>query len=95
MPKSILAFVQNPNQNGHVLLLAGAKGEGTQAAGELAADLPHISPVLQKCGVTLSGPLQHFEILMHLNAMADTPINFDVVACHILPDTSSRYKLGP
>jgi hypothetical protein len=85
---AVIAVVRNPDQNGHVLLLAGENREGTEAAGRLATDLSRLSGVLQKCGVASSGPLQHFEVLLHLNMMAGSPNNVDVVACHILPGTS-------
>jgi hypothetical protein len=85
---AIIATVKNPDQNGHVLLLAGENREGTEAAGRLVTDLARLSDVLQKCGVPPSGPLQHFELLLHLNMMAGSPNNVDVVACHILPGTS-------
>jgi hypothetical protein len=87
---ALIAFVKNPDQNGHVLLLAGENREGTEAAGRLVTDLARISEVLQKCGVPPSGPLQHFELLLQLNMMAGSPNNVDVVACHILPGTPIR-----
>ena len=43
----ILAFVQNPDQNGQVLLLAGASGEGTEAAGRLAMAPDRLAPLLR------------------------------------------------
>jgi hypothetical protein len=84
---AIMAFVQNLDQNGQVLLLAGANGEGTEAAGKLATDLPRLSSVmLQQCGIPPSGPIRHFELLMRVNTMAGAPNSSDVVACHILAD---------
>jgi hypothetical protein len=83
---AILAFVRNPDQSGQVLLLAGANAEGTEAAGKLITDLPRLSTELRNCGITPTGPLRHFEMLLHLNTMAGTPNNIDLVACHILPD---------
>jgi hypothetical protein len=80
----VMAFVQNADQSGHVLLLGGASGEGTEAAGRLATDLPGLSNVLRKCGVDPSGPVQHFEILLHLTMMAGSPSHVAVEACHIL-----------
>jgi len=47
----IVALVQNPDQEGHVLLLAGASGEGTEAAGKLVTDLPRLSQILKSCGM--------------------------------------------
>jgi hypothetical protein len=87
---SIIALVKNPDQSGQVLLLAGANEEGTEAAGRFVTDLPRLSTELRKCGITSSGPLQHFEMLLHLNTMAGTPNNIDLVACHILPDGSTH-----
>ena len=81
----ILAFVQNPDQNGHVLLLAGASGEGTEAAGKLATDPARLTPILRACGISPSGPLQHFELLLRFGSLAGSPNDISVVACHILP----------
>ncbi len=66
---AIIAFIQHPDQNGQVLLLAGENGEGTEAAGRLVVDLPRLASTLKRCGVSSSGPPQHFEILLHLNTM--------------------------
>jgi len=85
---AIIALVQNPDQSGHVLLLAGANGEGTEAAGKLVTDSTRFSNILQNCGILPTGPLQHFEILLHLNTMAGSSNKVDVVACHILPGAS-------
>jgi hypothetical protein len=87
---AIVAFIQNPDQNGQVLLLAGADSEGTEAAGKLATDLPRLSAALQQCGISPSGPLRHFELLLRLNTLAGTPSKFDVVTCHILPGPSAQ-----
>ncbi|MGA7343721.1 MAG: hypothetical protein WBE72_07085 [Terracidiphilus sp.] len=89
---AIIAFVQNLDQNGQVLLLAGASGEGTEAAGKLVTDLPRLSATLQKCGIDPSGPLRHFELLMRVNTMAGSPNSSDVVACHILPGGSAQKR---
>ena len=81
---AIIAFIQHPDQNGQVLLLAGENGEGTEAAGRLVVDLPRLASTLKRCGISSSGPPQHFEILLHLNTMAGSPSNVDAAACHIL-----------
>jgi hypothetical protein len=87
---AIVALIGNPGQYGQVLLLAGVSGEGTQAAGRLVTDVPRLSLALKKCGISSPNPLKHFEILLRVNLMAGSPGEFDVVACHILPDNSSR-----
>jgi hypothetical protein len=81
---AIIAFVQNPDQSGQVLLLAGADGEGTAAAGDFVTDLPRLSQALQNCGVTPSGPHHHFEMLLRTETMAGVPRGTDVIACHVL-----------
>lgn len=80
----ILAFVQNPDQNGQVLLLAGASGEGTEAAGKLATSPDRLAPLLRTCGIQPSGPPQHFELLFRFSSMAGSPSDISVVACHVL-----------
>jgi hypothetical protein len=81
---AIVAFIQNPDANGQILILAGANGEGTEAAGKLVTDLPRLSSVLQSCGIKSAGPPVHFELLLRLNTMAGSPSHVDVVACHTL-----------
>jgi hypothetical protein len=82
---AIIAFVQNPDQNGQVLLLAGANGEGTEATGKLVTDLPRLSAALDRCGIHSGKTLQHFEMLLQLNTMAGSPSDTDILACHLLP----------
>ena len=81
---AIIAFVQNPEQNGQVLLLAGINAEGTQAAGKIVTDIPRMSAKLKTCGISSSGPLKHFELLLSVKTMASSASEFDVVACHTL-----------
>jgi hypothetical protein len=89
---AIIALIQNPDQNGQVLLLAGANGEGTEAAGKLVTDPSRLTPILKNCGVDPLGPLRHFELLIRLNTMAGSPNNIDVVACHILPGYGAQHS---
>jgi hypothetical protein len=88
---AIVALVQNPDQNGHVLLLAGANAEGTEAAGRIVTDDLRLPAILQQCGISATGPLQKFEILLRLNTMAGSPSNFEVLACHLLPPGTSNH----
>jgi hypothetical protein len=85
---AIIAFIQNPDQNGQVLLLAGANGEGTEAAGRLVTDIPRLSAALDHCGIHSGLPLKHFEMLLELNTMAGSPNEVEVAACHVLPNAS-------
>jgi len=88
---AIVALVQNPDQNGHVLLVAGANAEGTEAAGRIVTDERRLPATLQQCGIPPTAPLQKFELLLRLNTMAGSPSNFEVVACHLLPPGTSNH----
>jgi hypothetical protein len=89
---AIIALLRNPDQDGRVLILAGATAEGTSAAGKLATDEKRFLLALQQCGINPnpSEPLPQFELLLHLNAFAGSPSHTDVEACHILPDSSTH-----
>jgi hypothetical protein len=81
---ALVAFVANPDQSGQVLLLGGLTREGTQAAGILVTDPARLSAAIRTCGIPPAGPIKHFEMLLRVNAMAGTPNQFDVIACHVL-----------
>jgi hypothetical protein len=85
-----ISFVQNPGKDGQVLILAGANGEGTEAAGELITNTARLSAALQHCGIASAKPVRHFQLLLRLNTMAGSSSNVDVLACHILPGSSPR-----
>jgi hypothetical protein len=87
---AIVAFVQNPGQDGQVLVVAGATGEGTDVAGRLVTDPPRLAEALQKCGIPISGSLKHFELLLRVSVIAGSSRGFDVMACHILPGSAAH-----
>jgi hypothetical protein len=87
---AIIAFVRNPDHHGQILLVSGISAEGTEAAGALATDLSRLSAILQKCGISPSGPLKHFELLLRINTMAGSPTSSEVIACHILQDSPTQ-----
>jgi hypothetical protein len=84
-----ISFLPNPGKNGHVLLLAGANGEGTRAAGELITNRQRLSTELQNCGIKPTGPIKYFQLLLVLNTMAGSPSDVKVIACHILPGSAT------
>jgi hypothetical protein len=87
---AIVAFLRNPDQDGQVLLLAGANAEGTEAAGKFVTDLSRLSASLNQCGIRAARPIQHFEILLGLKTMAGSPSDVNTIACHILAATGSH-----
>jgi hypothetical protein len=80
-----ISFLPNPTKTGQILLLAGANGEGTAAAGELITNLQSLSAELKNCGIAPSGAVKYFQLLLRLNTMAGTPSHVQIIACHILP----------
>jgi hypothetical protein len=84
-----ISFLPNPGKNGHVLLLAGANGEGTKAAGELITNKQRLSTELENCGITPTGPVRYFQLLLGLDTMAGSPSDVKVIACHILPGSAT------
>ncbi len=83
---AIIAFLANPNQSGHVLLLGGSNAEATEAAGKLAVNLDLLSRTLRKHGIDPDGAPRHFEILLRVDTMAGSSNTFEVIACHAVPN---------
>jgi hypothetical protein len=84
-----ISFLPNPGKNGHILLLGGANGEGTRAAGELITNRQRLSTELQNCGIRPTGPVKYFQLLLGLDTMAGSPSDVRVIACHILPGSAT------
>ena len=82
---AIVAFVSNPNQKGHVLVLAGSNAEGTQSAANFVADLPLLAGTLERNGIRPAGEAQPFEALLRLRTLAGSARAFEVLAFHRLP----------
>jgi hypothetical protein len=81
---AIIGLLANPNQTGHILVLAGSNSVATEAAYRLVTDVNSISRVLQEHGVNVYDPKTQFEILLRVTTMASSLNTFDVVACHRL-----------
>jgi hypothetical protein len=81
---AIISVFHNPGYGGRVLILAGASGEGTEAAGNLVADSARWAAILQSCHVTQDALRQSLQVLLHLETMAGSPSTVNTVACHLL-----------
>lgn len=81
---AVVALVQSQNQAGQALLLAGANGEGTEAAGRLVTDQAHLAAALKFCKLSPGAPIQDFELLLRLHTMAGSPSTIEMVSCHHL-----------
>ncbi|MEP6537746.1 MAG: hypothetical protein ABJF23_20590 [Bryobacteraceae bacterium] len=81
---SVIAFVANPGQTGHALLLAGSNAEATEAAGKLIVNTDLLAKMLKQNGIDPQGRPQHFEALLKVATMAGTSNTFEVIAFHKL-----------
>jgi hypothetical protein len=85
---ALISVFHNPGYGGRVLIIAGASGEGTEAAGDLVADPARWASVLQACHIARDASRQSLQILLHLETMAGSSSTVDTVACHLLPSGS-------
>jgi hypothetical protein len=83
---AVFAFVANPLGKGHIVVLAGAGGDGTEAAGEFATRADLLGPALEAMGIGPSGRVRHFEMLLRLRSLDYSPVQREVVASRVLPD---------
>jgi hypothetical protein len=81
---AIISVFHNPGYGGSVLIIAGASGEGTEAAGDLVADPARWAGILRSCRITQDASRQSLQVLLHLETMAGSPRTVNTVACHLL-----------
>jgi hypothetical protein len=81
----LISFTANPNQTGHVLLMAGSSAEATEAAGRLALDREAMVRTLKANGISPADTAVPFQILLRVETMAGSPNSFAVEAFHKLP----------
>jgi hypothetical protein len=81
---AVASYLRNPDHLGHVLLIAGANAEGTEAVSDLMTDSTTISAVMSRCGLPRGAPIPNFQLLLRLSTMAGSPGHSEVIACHLL-----------
>jgi hypothetical protein len=81
---ALISVFHNPGNGGRVLIIAGASGEGTEAAGDLVADPARWAATIQSCHNAHGVSRQSVQILLHLETMAGSSSTVNTVACHIL-----------
>lgn len=78
-----ISIFQMPGHDGRVLLIAGANGEGTEAAGALVTDPSRWESALQACHLR-AATQQSIQLLLQLGTMAGSANLVSVVSCHQL-----------
>jgi hypothetical protein len=81
---AVASYLRNPDHLGHVLLIAGANAEGTEAVNNLMTDSAALSAVMSRCGLPRRAPIPNFQLLLRLSTMAGSPGHSEVIACHVL-----------
>jgi hypothetical protein len=81
---AVASYLRNPDHLGHVLLIAGANAEGTEAVSDLMTDSTTILAVMSRCGLPRRAPIPNFQLLLRLSTMAGSPGHSEVIACHVL-----------
>jgi hypothetical protein len=80
-----VSVVSNPGHSGRVLIIAGANGEGTEAAGDLVSDSTRWNAVLKPCHLPPGeNAKQSLQLLLQLGTMAGSPDDVHVIACHLI-----------
>lgn len=81
---AVASYLGNPDHQGHVLLIAGADAEGTEAVDDLMTNSAELSTVMSQCGLSHKAPIPNFQLLLRLSTMAGSPEHSEVIACHVL-----------
>jgi hypothetical protein len=79
-----ISFFQNPGHTGQVLMIAGANGEGTEAAGSLATDPTRWDWLMSSCNLPKTSSGVPVQLLLHLGTLAGSASDVQVVSCHVL-----------
>jgi hypothetical protein len=82
---SVISFVPNVSHNGSVLMIAGATGEGTEAAGELATNSELSMRMLQSIHAIDRDGVRYFEVLLKSGTLGGTSKRAEIVAYRLLP----------
>jgi hypothetical protein len=80
----LISFIANPNQSGHVLLIAGSSAEATEAAGRFVLERDAMMAILQKNGILPGSGIISFQLLLQVTTMAGSPNSFTPISFHQL-----------
>ena len=83
---SVIALVPNLRKTGHVLMIAGTTGEGTESAGEFIMNPATSSGLFNSLSARYKDRIPYFEILLKSGTLAGVAKNAEIVAEHIILD---------
>lgn len=82
---ALISVLANLAGKAPVLIIAGTNAEATEAAGELATDLPRLTRELQKLGVDPVGKVSQMELLIRVQHLNQAPSRSEVIAHRVTP----------
>src|SRR6266702_1604560 len=83
-----ISYFQNPGHTGQILMIAGANGEGTEAAGSLVTDPTRWDSLISSCNLPKTPSGVPVQLLLHLGTLAGSASDVQVVSCHVLGSTA-------
>ncbi len=81
---AVISLIRNLTNDGYVLIIAGTRMEGTEAAGEMLLNQAMVSNLIRGLGLESDGELRPFEVLVKSSRMEGTSTGAVVVAHRIL-----------
>jgi hypothetical protein len=81
---AVISLIRNLTNDGYVLMIAGTRMEGTEAAGEMLLNQALASDMIRNLGLESGGRFRSFEILVKSSRMEGTFTRAVVVAHRIL-----------
>ncbi|MDQ2775070.1 MAG: hypothetical protein M3Y57_09160 [Acidobacteriota bacterium] len=81
----VIAFLPNLSSNGNVLIIEGATGEGTEAAGEYITHPELLNQLLKTIHAIDNHHVRYFEVLLKSGTIAGTPKNAEIVSYRFIP----------
>jgi hypothetical protein len=81
----VIAFLPNLSHHGNVLLIQGATGEGTEAAGEYITSPESLNHLLTTIHAIDHDHVRYFEALLKSRTIAGTPNNAEIISYRLIP----------
>jgi hypothetical protein len=87
---SVIALVPNLRHSGHVLIIEGTTGEGTESAGEFIMSPETSAALVNRLAARNRGRIPYFEILLRSGTLAGVTRNAEIIAERILDDSPPK-----
>ncbi|MGC2658801.1 MAG: hypothetical protein WA324_12655 [Bryobacteraceae bacterium] len=81
----VIAFLPNLSHSGNVLIVQGATGEGTEAAGEYITHPELLNQLLRTIHAVDNNYVRYFEVLLKSGTIAGTPKDAQIVSYRFIP----------